>query len=277
MKRIEISEIFVPVVNELNQSELRSAVIVLTNSDQVKMWKGFVPQTSIGADTFRQLATESNVLVDKSLLILDFLNDTNKVLLLTYPRRWGKTINIDMIKSFLELEIDRYGVPLSAEKKINTKIFELGRSRNGVNEPFVVWHDKDIVDNHFGRYPVISISFYGITGNDFETLYEKLKLQILSLYDSHKYLEQYLLPGNTKLSTITMRTLAKYFSGELSRADLETSLLFLSKVLKEVFEIERFIFIDEYDTPINYASLHFQNEDDITNTTSLIRDLLGQT
>ncbi|MBX9889871.1 MAG: AAA family ATPase [Amoebophilaceae bacterium] len=70
------------------------------------------PKIRVGTDEFYDLLVNSDVFVDKSLLIKEVLEDSGKIILITRPRRWGKTINMDMVRRFLEIETDAGGNPL---------------------------------------------------------------------------------------------------------------------------------------------------------------------
>src|SRR5689334_8922064 len=85
------------------------------------------PETAVGARDFRSLVENSTVIVDKSMLIKEFLAYKGESLLITYPRRWGKTINMNMIKTFLELEVDEQGKELPKSQKSNLSVFAAGK------------------------------------------------------------------------------------------------------------------------------------------------------
>jgi hypothetical protein len=72
-----------------------------------------LPRMRVGTDDFKKLLLNSDVFVDKSLMIKELLEDSGEVILITRPRRWGKSINIDMIRRFFEIEIDEHGNKLS--------------------------------------------------------------------------------------------------------------------------------------------------------------------
>ncbi|MBX9889944.1 MAG: ATP-binding protein [Amoebophilaceae bacterium] len=74
-----------------------------------------LPKIMVGTDDFKKLLLNSDVFVDKSLLIKGLLEDSGEIILITRPRRWGKTINMDMVRRFLEIEIDPQGNPLPLE------------------------------------------------------------------------------------------------------------------------------------------------------------------
>ena len=93
----------------------------------------------IGIECFEDIFTQNMYYIDKTLLISDLLSNMGKVNLFTRPRRFGKTLNMDMIKTFFETGQ-------------NGKLFE------GLN----IYKNKEICDTHMGKYPVISISLKGV-------------------------------------------------------------------------------------------------------------------
>ena len=78
-----------------------------------------VPKILVGSDDFKKLLLGSTLFVDKSLLIKDVLEDSGEVILITRPRRWGKSLNMDMVRRFLEIEVDHQGNPLPQEQSVN--------------------------------------------------------------------------------------------------------------------------------------------------------------
>ena len=82
----------------------------------------YPPKMLVGSDDFYDLLINSDIFVDKSLMIKELLEDSGKVILITRPRRWGKSINMDMVRRFLEIELDNEGNPLSLENQVNYKL-----------------------------------------------------------------------------------------------------------------------------------------------------------
>jgi hypothetical protein len=90
------------------------------------------PKMRVGTDDFKTLLLNSDVFVDKSLMIKEFLEDSGDVILITRPRRWGKSLNMDMLKKFFEIEVDQDGKLLAQEKRVNHKLFNWRHSRFGL-------------------------------------------------------------------------------------------------------------------------------------------------
>ncbi|KAG8324991.1 hypothetical protein J6590_078298 [Homalodisca vitripennis] len=81
------------------------------------------PRLRVGTDDFKTLLLNSDAFVDKSLMIKEFLEDSGDVILITRPRRWGKSLNMDMLRKFFEIEVDEKGNPLPEEDRVNHKLF----------------------------------------------------------------------------------------------------------------------------------------------------------
>ena len=77
----------------------------------------------VGSSSFNKLVLNSDLFVDKSLFIKEFIENSGDVLLITRPRRWGKSLNMDMLKSFLEIEVDVNGNRIEAKDCRNRKLF----------------------------------------------------------------------------------------------------------------------------------------------------------
>jgi hypothetical protein len=100
-----------------------------------KPFKRLLPETAIGVKDFRTLVEE-------------FLDNKAETQLITYPRRWGKSVNMNMIKTFLEIEVDGTGSALALDKKSNTAIFSSGKWVNGQKFALNIWQETRFCE-HF--------------------------------------------------------------------------------------------------------------------------------
>ena len=215
----------------------------------------------VGTDSFAELLLTNNVFVDKSMFIKEFLEESgDKVVLITRPRRWGKSLNMDMLRRFLSIEVDAQGVPLPQEESLNRKLFVGGEvvigPRTGKVKQLaplkIAQQCPDIVTEYQGQYPVISLGLKNVTGSSYQKIEDKLKKYIGKLYDQHVYLQdQAWLTNNQR------NQLARYLNGQILATDLEESLQFLSELLCTHFGKPVYILIDEYDAPINHAYREF--------------------
>ncbi|MEO1301531.1 MAG: AAA family ATPase, partial [Bacteroidota bacterium] len=155
------------------------------------------PRVYTGVDTFAELRIDSDVFVDKSLFIQEFLEGSvGKVTLITRPRRWGKTMNVDMLQRFLAIEVDEQGNPLPQEQCRNHKLFAGGEVALDFGEtkllkPLKISNYPALMKRQ-GQYPVISLGFKDVTGDSYQEIEEAIKIQLTDLYREHSYLEQHI-------------------------------------------------------------------------------------
>ena len=210
---------------------------------------------------------ESTVFVDKSLLVQAFLEDTSDVVLLTRPRRWGKSLNMDMLAGFLAVEVDAAGQPLPEGERLHRKLFVGGRVSLGQGtarqlKPLQIAARTDLVAAHLGRYPVISLGLKNIKKvASYAAFLRAIRSPIRRLYSAHGYLLRYAQEEDATLSQADKAQLRRYFSDEMGEEDLTDSLRFLSELLHRHFGQRAYLFIDEYDTPLNHAYLTLGKKD----------------
>ncbi|MEO1219701.1 MAG: AAA family ATPase, partial [Bacteroidota bacterium] len=237
-----------------------------------------------GVDTFAELRIDSDVFVDKSLFIQEFLEGSvGKVTLITRPRRWGKTMNMDMLQRFLAIEVDEQGNPLPQEQCLNHKLFAGGEVVVGPKtgkvkrlSPLKIAQHPDLVSDHQGQYPVISIGFKDVTGSSYETIEIKIKSQIGRLYRDYSYLKKYLSDDERLLDDEQKEKLHRYYTGKLNQEDVEDSLYFLSQLLSKHFGQNVYILMDEYDTPINNTFLKLKGKPkEFDKVLELFQELFG--
>ena len=239
----------------------------------------------LGTDNFAKLLLESTVFVDKSLFIKEFLEDNGDVVLLTRPRRWGKSLNMDMLGRFLAIELDGQGVPLPQGSSLNHKLFSGGAvdlglatgQRKQLSALKIAQH-KEIMAAYQGQFPVISLGFKDVKGSTYQEIEEGIKKQVINLYIKHRYLKQHIQAKGSLLEGTQREQLHHYFSGKLSQEDLKDSLRFLSELLYHHFGQPVYVLIDEYDTPINSAYLEFKDSPgEFEQVLQLFRGLFGAT
>ena len=128
----------------------------------------------IGAELFHELIESNSYYVDKTPFIRTvFKENTSKVMLITRPRRFGKTLTMSTFYDFLSLNIENPGdVSLQEKWFKDTKVFE----------------DREFCSEYMGKFPVIFISLKSASGDDFISAYEQFGSIIFNLYNSFKYL-----------------------------------------------------------------------------------------
>ncbi|WP_425364540.1 AAA family ATPase [Candidatus Tisiphia endosymbiont of Mystacides longicornis] len=243
----------------------------------------YQPRMFVGTDDFYDLLINSDIFVDKSLMIKELLEDSGKVTLITRPRRWGKSLNMDMVRRFFEIEVDQHGNPIPQEQRVNYKLFAggevdlgLASGRKKLLKPLKISKYPDILLDYQGQFPVIIISFKGIRGSSYEEIESKINYQVIQLFSNYRYLETYLTDKENLLNDAQKKQLTRYFSGEFNKVELENSLKFLSDLLYKHFNQKVYILIDEYDTPINSAYMKFGNNlEEFEEVLALFRAIFG--
>ena len=196
----------------------------------------------VGIDDFRKLRESDFYYVDKTRLIEQLLLNWSEVTLFTRPRRFGKTLNMSMLKSFFEIGTD---------KSLFDSLYISG--------------NKALCDEHMGKYPVIFLSLKGVEGLEFASAKKMLCTIIDREIDRHYYLK------TSDALTDEDRTLfTKMLHGQDD--NIEDSIRMLSQLLYKHYGQKVVILIDEYDVPLDKA---FQNGY-YKEMVSLIRGLFGQ-
>ena len=175
----------------------------------------------IAIEDFREVREQDYYYVDKTKFIEDILNDGSEVKLFCRPRRFGKTLNMSMLKYFFNIE----------NQDENRELFN---SLYIENSPMM---------KEQGKYQVIFISLKGISGSNFEEALNKIKNKISTLYDEYKYI----LPSLDEFDSLKFK---KYLIEQVDKSSLESSLLFLTKILYKYYNQKVIVLIDEYDSPI---------------------------
>ena len=181
----------------------------------------------VGRSDFKRIVENNHYFVDKTLLIYDFYNNANDILLMPRPRRFGKTLNLSMIEYFFDIN-----------KKDNAKLF---------NE-FEISKNKEFCNQHQNKYPVINLSLKSIKASNWKNSYEDFKIAISNLYEYHDY-----LLNSDKIKYKKKEIYEHIINRTASETDYEYSLKNLSEYLQKHFDKDVIILIDEYDTPIIYA------------------------
>ncbi|WP_341793678.1 MULTISPECIES: AAA family ATPase [unclassified Rickettsia] len=240
-----------------------------------------LPRMRTGTDDFKTLLLNSDIFVDKSLMINELLEDSGEVILITRPRRWGKSLNMSMLQKFFEIEADENGVVLFEEDKVNHKLFiggevDLGIKGNKILKPLKISNEKYAMDQQ-GQFPVILLNLKDVKGSSYQEIEKGIEKQIINLFINQRYLKKYyIINDNDLLDNVQKKQLERYFNGELTLEDIKDGLRFLCELLFKHFNQKVYILIDEYDTPINSAYVEFGNkQEEFNNVLKLFRGILG--
>ena len=188
----------------------------------------------IGVSDFKS-ATTNYYYVDKTLLIRDFLNAIPMVSLFTRPRRFGKTLNMDMLRVFFEKTPE------------DTSIYFKDK---------YIWQCGDYYTKHQGQYPVIFLSFKDVKCSSWQETFQKISKLISLEFMRHNELE-----SSSVLSSYEKEQYHRFASENINEVDCQMGLQLLSLLLNKHYDKECVIIIDEYDTPIQQGHLcDFYNE-----------------
>ena len=189
----------------------------------------------IGVEDFSEVIKENCYYIDKTKWIGEILEDKSKIKLFTRPRRFGKTLNMSMLKYFFDIE----------NKEENKKLFS----------------ELDIEKSEYmseqGQYPVIFISLKSIKAKTWEEAIQEIRLLVLELFSEYKYLLK-------DLDEYDLPRFKKYLLGDADLSELKNALLFLTRILFHKYKKEVILLIDEYDSPLISAYEHYYYDDAVT-------------
>ena len=188
----------------------------------------------VGVEDFEKIRREGFYYVDKTTMIRDLLRKWGEVNLFTRPRRFGKSLNMSMLKAFFEIGCDKTlfdGLAISGE--------------------------QDLCEKYMGKFPVISFSLKGVNGADYETA----RALLCSVIGNEAARFRFLLETD-RISELEKELYRQLLVTDPNRqgmyampdAVLMGSLKTLSMLLKEYYKTEVIILIDEYDVPLAKAS-----------------------
>ena len=181
----------------------------------------------IGESDFRGLITRDNYYIDKTMYIKDIIDNQSRVILITRPRRFGKTLNMSMLRYYFD-----------CRQKDSKELFR------GLK----IMSQEEKYTSKLGYYPVIYLTLKDVAENTYENMLLSFKTAILNMYKEHRYLldsDQIYEEEKEKIKDIL-------YERESENA-LKTSVRELSEYLNRYYEKPAILLIDEYDVPIQSA------------------------
>ena len=177
----------------------------------------------VGVTSYKEVSSECYY-VDKTRMIKDIIDDHNKVMLFTRPRRFGKTLTMDMIKTYFE------------KSNEDNSIYFINRE---------IWNCGDSYRTYQGAYPVIFLSFKDAHQATWQDMYESLTITIRNEYKRHIEVLK-----NNNIADIDKQFFEELLSDNVSKVEYQSSLGILSHILSAAYNSRVIVIIDEYDTPI---------------------------
>ena len=197
----------------------------------------------VGIENFEEIRTKGFYYVDKTELIRDLLNSWGKVNLFTRPRRFGKTLNMSMLKYFFEIGTD-----------------------SALFDGLAISREKELCDRHMGKYPVVFLSLKGVDGLNFETAYEEFCKLIRNEAFRLRFLND-----SEKITDVEKESFRHILNGDYSEKDIRSSLQTMCSLLEKHYGQKVVLLIDEYDVPLDKAFNHGYYREMV----DLIRSMFG--
>ena len=182
---------------------------------------------AIGVSDFKKIIKGDFYYFDKTKLIEEIINDGSEVKLFTRPRRFGKTLNMSMLKYFFDIE----------NKEENKKLFK------------DLYIEKTDAFKEQGQYPVIFLSLKDLKASNWEEMEEKISVVLSDLFSEYEYLINDLLGSDSN-------KLKKIINEDANLSNLGRSLKLLTKILYEKYNKKVVVLIDEYDSPLVSAYIN---------------------
>ncbi|ETR65027.1 MAG: hypothetical protein OMM_14934, partial [Candidatus Magnetoglobus multicellularis str. Araruama] len=180
----------------------------------------------IGESDFKRVRQAGAYYVDKSLFVEEVLTSPYKIMLLTRPRRFGKTLNLSLLHHFFE-----------KRNPDESNLFEK-----------LAISSSDVYNDHLSKYPVIYLTFKDIKDESFDIAVHRIGVLIHEVLEKHRYLLQW-----ENLSSLASKLFDKVLNQKAEPRDLMDSIRVLSDQLHQYHDQAVIILIDEYDTPIHSA------------------------
>ena len=201
-------------------------------------------ELNLGYSDFKSIIENDNYFVDKSLFVREVIKAEKAVLLLPRPRRFGKTLNLSMLKYFFEIN-----------QPENEKLFL----------HLKLWQTESDIKQKQGKFPVLFLSFKDAKKDTWKKTFEHIMAEIVNLYKQHLYL----LKDNF-LSDFEQVEFMDILYKRASEVTCENSIKQLSEYLYRYHKQKVVVLIDEYDTPIQAGYKEFYNE-----VVSFMRNLMS--
>ncbi len=198
----------------------------------------------VGIENFEEIRKEGFYYVDKTGLIRDLLNNWGKVNLFTRPRRFGKTLNMSMLKSFFEIGTDK-------------TLFD----------GLAISEEKELCEAYMGKFPVVFVSLKGVDGLTFEDAYGMLRRILRAEISRLSFLMQ-----SERIAEDDKYSFERFLREQDTPEDVQESLKMLSSLLYQHSGQKVVLLIDEYDVPLDKAFQHGYYKEMV----ALIRGLFGQ-
>ena len=181
----------------------------------------------IGESDFKSLRIKNYYYIDKTMYIKDMIDNSSKVVLVTRPRRFGKTLNMSMLRYYFD-----------CRQKDNRELF------NGLK----IMEQEEKYTSKLGAYPVIYMTLKDVKGNNFEETLLSLRTELVELYIDYVSILE-----NEKLLDVEKEMFKTILNLKANKIDMQNALKLLTRLLYKVYEKPVILLLDEYDVPLQNA------------------------
>lgn len=184
----------------------------------------------VGISDFEKIRKENYCYIDKSGLIKELLeHNPAEVMLITRPRRFGKTLAMSMLASF----------------------FDIRKDSSDLFKKLEISKEKSLCENWMNQYPTLFLSLKRVDGLNFSSAYEMLRSVIEELCVEHEYLLE-----NSKITDYDKQSLKRILEKQAVETEIKNSLQLLTRMMQIYYGKPVILLIDEYDVPVAKANMH---------------------
>ena len=180
----------------------------------------------IGESNFKGLRIRNNYFIDKTMYIKDIIDNQSRVVLVTRPRRFGKTLNMSMLKYFFDCNV---------------------QNAKELFEGLKIMEQDEKYTSKLGAYPCIYLTMKDLNVSTYEYMIMQLRTAMMEIY----FEKRYLLEG--EISEGEKETYNRMLGAKANEMEILNSVKLLSKLLYRYYNKPVMLFIDEYDVPIQTA------------------------
>lgn len=193
--------------------------------------------------SFRDILGRSTF-IDKTLMVKNFfeLCAEHRYILFTCPRGLGKSTNLDMLREFVQIEVDGSGKPKNKQDSSNYHLF----TNTSLN--LHISQHKDVIDKHLGAYPTIYLDLSTVIGETFEETITSMKQALRRCLQRHASLYEHL--NGMYISPGDLTVMKNVLDETANDDDWQNSIVVLTRILFQYFGKKIFFIIDNYDAPV---------------------------
>lgn len=188
----------------------------------------------VGVDNFEKIVKDGYFYIDKTMLIKELLDLKGEVNLFTRPRRFGKTLNLSMLRYFFEDTGDRKKNEQNRTLFRKMKILEAGKSYT----------------DQMGRYPVFQLTLKSAKQEDYDTAYYMIQTAVGTEFERHRSLVE---AGKSRLSSREYEQYICIAEGRAEEKEVRNSLQLFCQCMHKITDRSTVILLDEYDVPLENA------------------------